>query len=1109
VSRKLLLAVLFLAFSRTTPAQTQDIFYGLNSTTGPGSPYKVAMTLSQTAGTSTQTVTITNSTCTALPAVSGDYTLSVTNGPTYVVGTSVPEPFEILGTGTAADYTTAANDNSWFQGASSLTSVTTGTPCVFTLNAQANAPVTLTNVSGFIEPAHGYTGIGTVPVQGSNANVYWDPLNHYLYFTAQSAFSVTMNVLGLHYSQGISSSVSSGTTVTATMNGTVVPDFVSGEMITVSGSSDSTYNCPQTNPCQLLTASGTTITYRAAAPDGLSSTGGTLATEGWNKYPGTSTGNYCPAAQDIQLQVQEVGFNTLGEDWTGTYFGPGSLGACPSNLPNLMMYSPGGEPPFNITYSLANLHGRWTQPAHEMINGLDQSYPSLPAPHNEPDFWDPNMLSGALNNMGPSGPGQVQMSWFQSPAACCMMFDDSDNFGTTAGGGQFPGTQATTESTGGTWHLGFIAAIAPLHQSMAVSNNGTKAGLTVDATAPLFYPNSVDYTKQLSASAPAGCYWTTAKTSPFGGALGPSFAPCSWPDYVRNWYQTVANMNTAWGSHYSSFGTSEIAVNGVTGTFSGATITFTANPYVTPESVEVMAQPSGGTAYMISGDCPWFKAQGCTGAAVGQGIWNNVTDLTNPTNPTFCKNFASAGSPSFYDVTVGQACLDTNNNIEIVTTAGQMPILANFAAWPATCTGTETTTQGTAVFTCYTPGISSGSITYATGAASITFTSAPAAGVTITLNYTTKGWGTQGDSGCTGCGTGLEDEDGSTANNSIGGAALVGQNPYCVINVNNQVWQPNHAYTAYGDPFNDEIFDATSNSWQWAVVTRTSGASAPTFSATQGVLSSDGQFMSIGEPVCAASGAILTVPITANQAWAAVATDWTMEPTAKMAQNDQTVGHDLYPGAVIISPNFSLQSYGIPSYWQQLAALNAFTDMAFTSVFPEPIASNPLADLEYKYVTNYYTKPIIMENFLQVSSGWEKNDTGCSVFFNCTASPSARITAFYDAISAQLNETSPSGLHQAAGETWWGNGVFQGLGFNWIDSLNNLPDGKENVVGSVACDPPLQALTCGGELSGNPWTGIDIVDGTTGLKAALSLWMGSSTPPPSFLIRPGRRSSIW
>jgi hypothetical protein len=48
---------------------------------------------------------------------------------------------------------------------------------------------------------------------------------------------------------------------------------------------------------------------------------------------------------------------------------------------------------------------------------------------------------------------------------------------------------------------------------------------------------------------------------------------------------------------------------------------------------------------------------------------------------------------------------------------------------------------------------------------------------------------------------------------------------------------------------------------------------------------------------------------------------------------------------------------------------------------------------------------------------------------------------------------------------WWALVDTPGEGYNWglIDRLDNAYDGHETTTGTVACSPPVQAYTCGGD----------------------------------------------
>ncbi|MHB8557699.1 MAG: Ig domain-containing protein [Candidatus Acidiferrales bacterium] len=129
-----------------------------------------------------------------------------------------------------------------------------------------------------------------------------------------------------------------------------------------------------------------------------------------------------------------------------------------------------------------------------------------------------------------------------------------------------------------------------------------------------------------------------------------------WSTWLQSKYGTIAALNQAWGSNYSSFGTSGSSVSAQNiGSGDSSTTTFTATltTVVDPLSIQVFV---AGTA--VGGDCPWFETAyqsaqtvqcapggNFTGAIQGPGMSaGSINYQTGALTVTF-SSAPSAGAP--------------------------------------------------------------------------------------------------------------------------------------------------------------------------------------------------------------------------------------------------------------------------------------------------------------------------------------------------------------------------------------------------------------------------------------------------------------------------------
>ncbi len=1061
-----ILAVLILGFGSARGVQLDD-FGGNMAESCPAPLHRVTATCSQS-GT-TQTCTIANATITADPNYSLDYDVTISSpAMSFIIG--VGEPMLIGGTGTALDWVYVAPNLDYKNGASIISAVNTSTGAI-TLTAYASATVAAT--AGWIEPGRYYdpfsqgTQIGVTPtvaqftVNDANGKPTYPictPEGHRVFIQAVSLACMygALSLCGGSFS--ITSASASAGVVTATLN--TAEDVTPGEMVTISGVSGTGFNLPSVQ-LQSVNQSTNTVTYNDPAASGTGS-GGTLTPISWvtRLYGGSAT----LAASTESAKAKAIGFNTIGEDSESCITIGGS---CPTAniMPSLNIFGTTVASP--SLYSSSNLWGYISAPVKDFSITLTSVYPQggvFNYPGGELDWFNPEFPTYFRSAFG-NTPLTINPAPVSSPSIIANMSDDSDFQHITDGSGLFRGYGNSLNGNGGGqfWHVGALLAVASPHQS--VSNHQNYG----NPPPPYLFTNTTVYSKTLSTTAPAGCWSATASTTPAGSPVGPTYAACTWPDWVRNWYGTVAAMNAAWGSNYTTFGSSETVVTGATvGTGNGTATAFSAalaghagSPDITPTTVQIYLTPSGGSPTLIAGDCPTTIEAGCPSGTAGTGQFlPNTTTLR--------------GFPAGHWVEKGYTFIDPNNDVEVVTSARGVTG-TSAPAWPAAPCNGQTTTSGTVTFTCIGPALTSAStINYSTGALSLTFSSPPPSGVAITVSYTWGGW-------ASGIGTGLADESGT--------GSWVGTNPICVINP--PAWQANHSYTAYQAI---PVSDPATGAWMLPITTGTSGATDPSVPTTVGTKVADGSvtWASIGGPVCAVSGGYLPVAINANQNWAIDVTNWAGQLMYEYGNALQVVNHQLWPDLINLGVNFSLQSYDVPMYAPMLQAVNATSDGAFTGQFPTPDTVDAMGTQKYIYLTQFYHKPILNEMFMWVSSGWDMTQV-CTTWTTwlCAPSLAARSQLWYTIVSNELNLPGFSGVNQNAGVTWFGNISAQNQGFGYETHLGNLLNGVDNVSATVPCAPPFSNRTCGGELPSAPWNGQDVINGLN--KQALTLWL-TGTP---------------
>ncbi|MGH9864078.1 MAG: hypothetical protein ACRD4H_01555, partial [Candidatus Acidiferrales bacterium] len=670
------------------------------------------------------------------------------------------------------------------------------------------------------------------------------------------------------------------------------------------------------------------------------------------------SGNNCTAV--IKEYAQFLTWNFSGVGMASFPYDPTGNNTCGANLvPKFLTF----EEEFWAAHATDNLNGYLLQPIKDIEYGMDAhnvcgvKRPLFDSFSNTGNTANGDYYTFALAEMNGLGDATAR----KSPFLVGLTANDEGNVATGAG------------STGDfhTYIAGRNDCDSPPQIAIASPHQTYSNKFNYGSNNPYIYPDSAVYSKTLSASAPGTCSIAS---------------PCSWPDFVRNKYTTVAAMNTAWGSSYTTFGSSETAVTGEAfGTGTGAQTVFNytfAHTGVTPNTVQVLV-----VGLDKGGDCPQFQPS-CSGAA------------------------------------------------------------------------------GTGLLASHDTTISSGSITYSSGVARIIFTTAPANGAAITVNYTFGGWNAGG--------TGLEDENGA---NAWTGASSDGTYRCLLI--------PANYATSTHYNVADIVFDATSDTWQYATTAGTTGGARPGFSVTAGVQTVDGgeTWDSEGPPVCGTGGDFPAS--TANQTWAADARAWLAQYGAASLKAERTAIKTFAPDLLYFGPDLC-GAYYIPCRIPFMQAENVYADVMHGNLNESGILANN-ADT-YQYTTKYISLPLFSyENLASV-----QGDIPCAVGTigaECFSTQQTRGQSWYNRVNFILNATNASGVKQIAGLYWWFSQTDQGIDWGLKTATkDNAYDGHEDVSTSVSCSAPNGTLTCGSESGAANFLGLDGIFCVHCVRDGNALW---------------------
>jgi len=676
-------------------------------------------------------------------------------------------------------------------------------------------------------------------------------------------------------------------------------------------------------------------------------------------------------------------------------------------------------------YAAVNLWNYARGPMKNLIWGLNTNYRGWRA--SVMDFFEPQFgtwLTGYFTH--DSG----FLAYKSSPYFVGMMLDDTDWFWGMGAGPDFHTVpEGHTNS-----HIGYVVLITSPVQTFNI--DPASRGVSE------VYSDTQVHSKTAMAHPPADCSIQT---------------PCSLRDYLFKKYGgSIAALNAAWGSNYTTFDSSGTQVAGEeVGTGDGLKTVFTATLAHTPVSPESVLIKLDGK--IQGGDCPWFNRcnvstaatgsiMGATGAALISGAQPWLSDFTSEecgtcglppasywVRTTYHMKAGFFSSPSrevgntyqtgHRRIVVSPPALEPNaTGWDIYVSCANLskPLVSWCGPMGTYGDGKETLQSSNIPFnqkwtepaTGLAPNGSSvpeppSFINYSNGQVTVTFSAPVPKGRKITVSYISGGWM---------YGTGLMDEDGRHT-------AWVGTNAVCL------------------------------------------------------------------SPATACDGHDFPKP-TANARLAADLDGWVSQFSAEyfgtLSKHLRAAApHMLYFGADTVG------TWGAPPRKEILTGAAPYVDGLLTLWFgDQPDPSTGMK--QYQYLTRYFgDKPIM--NFMTLHA---QPDSAMSEFresqccFGST-SQAARGRQWETIVSSMLNTPGYNGTYQWVGIAWWGLYDFGNERIDWglKTPSDNAYDGHEAVKAQVPCSPPLERLNCGGEKK-------DYGDVITPVKRANQAWIEKAENGP-------------
>jgi hypothetical protein len=684
-------------------------------------------------------------------------------------------------------------------------------------------------------------------------------------------------------------------------------------------------------------------------------------------------------------------------------------------------------------YAAANLWNYATRPMKNLRWGLNGHYTGWRA--SLMDFFEPQ-FGVWLDGYFVKDKGV--RDYLTSPYTVALFLDDTDWFWGMGSGPDFHTIpEGRTNS-----HVGYMTLITSPVQTF----NPDPASRGI----PMVYTDTKVYSKAAMANLPAACSIQT---------------PCSLRDYLYKKYNgNIAALNAAWGSNYTTFDSSGTSVKGeMIGTGDGSKTVFTAKlarSPISPESLHLLV-----AGVIQGGDCPWFN--GCNVSALNSGsiMGTGETLLVSGGQPwlsdfsardcgrcglppaSYWVRIAYHMKPGFHSSPsreVGNTYQSPNQQI-VVPSPEAIP---NATGWDVyvSCANLSRPTMAW----CGPVG------QYAEGKEILQSSNIPFG----------QSW--------------VEPSIGLTTN----GAQVPG--PPSFIDYSN-----GNVTVTFSTPVprgGRVTADYVSNGWMTG----------------SGLMDEDGRHSAwVGtNPICLSPATVCDGQDyprpTANPRLAADLDAWIAQFAS---QYFGTLNKHLKAAApqVLYFGADTVGTWGAPPRKEILQGAAPYVDALFTVWFgdqPDAITGAQ----HYQYLSRYFgDKPLM--NFMALHA---QRDSAMSEFPNgqCCfglSTQAARGQQWNTIITKMLNAPSYNGTYQWVGIVWWGLYDFGNERINWglKTPSDNAYDGREAVTAKVACSPPLEKFTCGGEKK----TYGDLI---TSLKNANQAWIrlatklkssGSAAPP--------------
>lgn len=969
-----------------------------------------------------------------------------------------------------------------------------------------NPPNTI-NVSGCGSPGFtncSTTGYEAFAIDGTGTAMDWTPCS-------TNITQCSLHLTSVNTTTGAFTLISSVSQTVSSTAGFLRPAYVSVQNVHTPFGTGSQFVDPLGDWVYPIGGSGICVAGCSNSNDTNTSLAETFHTVLTNKY-----GSDCAAAQNETVDLAAAYFDAYYESDDAVYLAQAA--DCGAQFKPLLIFPGNGLAQPEAFDLQDNRFGFAAQPPMVLQQLTDRS-PIDGENHADITYMSPyastyitNAFTTTTQNVG--GIFLNHQTFYDMPMAGIDELSDVDNTNIGDAGQYWPDVEFDVPAVDPGW----LVAIAPLHATLEQS---TPSNLFT----PFHFGDDLNYEKRLSASAPAGCYMPFSFTSPSGGLFGTAYSYCSWGDLVRNYFNnSVTAMNTAFGSTYTSFGTSETAVaseavcaagTGVGQCGHASSLTYTlAHTNPTPSSIHILVTISASTVD-VAGDC-WKSVPTCANSASDSSVGTYAGEGANQGMILNNKAWqASRWIPS------GWVLVDSSNNYEVAQNAGETGGTA--PTWTTT-----TTSDNGITWKYYGPRITPGStsnITYSStgaGTLNLAFAATPPSTESIAIEYTFGGWGAGG--------TGLLDEDGASAK---GGSAVVGNNSMALVAPAS--WQATTAYGAFTNDCDVPVDSGkcgvinTGVSGFWAIqVTAagcTSGGSAPTFTGPQGHEIDEGTNCRwiMTQCVAGAAGCFSSTAINAKATFGLLAHMYMYERADSYYGLIYPLHQKLFPDWLFAFPNslfINVRKENLQV--MQQVGMNAITvnNVYLCGSSCGNSLTRPMDVYELAGIASVFSGAIISE----VYNGTDQNEPGdpCSnsSSSDCYASLSAEATSWYTQVNNSLNLLTNypflfTSFNLAGRDLFSPLHDIQNNGWGFIKSYrDNRTDGIEDVsTAGVTCANGV-GTKCGGEATGvgtlcsgspcwaTPW-GYNAWGGATGIIAANKLWLQAASSPATHTLSPG------